>query len=65
VLSVTGSSQYRLHTDKTGFDNVFVTGDWIQNGFNAGFVEGAVVSGMLTARAISGRELYIIGENWA
>lgn len=64
VLSVKDSSQYRLETNKTGFDNLFVTGDWIKNGFNAGFVEGAVVSGMLTARAVSGQPIHIIGENW-
>lgn len=54
VFSLAGSSKYRLRTDESGFSNVFLTGDWIQNGFNIGFVEGAVISGILTARAVSG-----------
>lgn len=54
VFSLAGSSKYRLRTDESGFGNVFLTGDWIQNGFNIGFVEGAVISGILTARAVSG-----------
>lgn len=53
VLSLKDTSRYRLKTNETGFDRVFFTGDWIQNGLNAGFVEGAVVSGILTARALS------------
>lgn len=52
VLSVKNSSRYRLKTDQTGFLNLFITGDWIQNGLNAGFVEGAVMSGILTFEAI-------------
>jgi uncharacterized protein with NAD-binding domain and iron-sulfur cluster len=54
VFSLVGSSKYRLRTDESGFSNLFLTGDWIQNGFNIGFVEGAVISGLLTARAVSG-----------
>ncbi len=54
VLSVKNSSKYRLRTDQSGFDNLYLTGDWIQNGLNAGFVEGGVTSGILTARAVSG-----------
>ncbi len=56
VLSLAGSSKYRLRADESGFDNVWLTGDWIQNGMNAGFVEGAVVSGILTAQALCGKE---------
>lgn len=54
VLSLKGSSKYRLKTNENGFLNLYLTGDWIQNNMNAGFVEGAVVSGLLTARAVSG-----------
>jgi len=65
VLSVTGSSKFRLKTDDTGCHNLFITGDWIQNGFNAGFVEGAVVAGLTTARAVSGNpNIPIIGEDF-
>ena len=54
VLSVAGSTQYRLKADESGFDNLFLTGDWINNGFNAGCVEATVMSGMLASNAICG-----------
>jgi prepilin-type processing-associated H-X9-DG protein len=53
VLSVVGSTQYRLKTDESGYDNLFLTGDWIYNGANVGFVDGAVTSGMRTSQAIT------------
>ncbi len=56
VYSLKDSSRFRLKTDESGFENVFMTGDWIQNGMNIGFVEGATISGILTARAVSGNE---------
>jgi len=65
VLSVKGSSKYRIFTNETGVSNLYITGDWIQNGFNAGFVEGAAVAGIWTARKVSGNnDIPIIGENW-
>ena len=57
VLSVAGSSKYRIRTDETGCHNLLVTGDWIKNGADAGFVESAVVSGMQTSQAITRRLL--------
>jgi uncharacterized protein with NAD-binding domain and iron-sulfur cluster len=62
VLSVVGSSQHRLATDGTGFSNLFVTGDWIRTGLNAGCVEAATMAGMQTARAICGHPALIVGE---
>ncbi len=65
VLSVPNSSKFRLFTHGHGFDNLFITGDWIQNGLNAGFVEGAAVSGLLTARAVSGNSsIPIVFPEW-
>ncbi|TDO97477.1 NAD(P)-binding protein [Marinomonas balearica] len=52
VQAITGTTQYRLKTDESGFDNLLLTGDWIQNGFNMGCVESATLSGMQTADAI-------------
>ncbi len=52
VLSEMDTSKYRLKTDKSGFDNMLITGDWIDIGFNAGCVECAVTAGMLTATAL-------------
>jgi uncharacterized protein with NAD-binding domain and iron-sulfur cluster len=59
VFSLADSSRHRLKTDESGFANVWLTGDWINNGFNIGFVEGAVVSGMQSAIAISGEKIPI------
>jgi uncharacterized protein with NAD-binding domain and iron-sulfur cluster len=52
VLSVPGSRQYRIAPDDTGFGNLYVVGDWTASGLDAGYVEGAVISGMLAANAI-------------
>lgn len=54
VMSVKDSTQYRIKTNETGFSNLYITGDWTRNHFNSGFVECAVVAGILTARAVSG-----------
>lgn len=57
VLSVVDSSRNRLEAGGTGFENLFVTGDWIQNTFNVGCAEATVMAGMATSNAISGRPL--------
>jgi uncharacterized protein with NAD-binding domain and iron-sulfur cluster len=63
VLSVPGSSQHRLRPDASGFDNLFLAGDWTECTLNAGCVEAAVISGMTAARAIGTTEIIeIIGE---
>jgi uncharacterized protein with NAD-binding domain and iron-sulfur cluster len=64
VQSAPGTIQYRLKTDESGFDNLYLTGDWIYNGFNSGAIESAVISGMQTSRAISGHPKHIVGENF-
>ncbi|OUS29252.1 hypothetical protein A9Q99_09065 [Gammaproteobacteria bacterium 45_16_T64] len=63
VQSVVNSSKYRPKTDETGFSNLYVTGDWIKNGMNAGCVEGAVQAGLTTSRAICGHPEIIKGEH--
>ncbi|HEX3141893.1 MAG TPA: FAD-dependent oxidoreductase, partial [Rhizobacter sp.] len=62
VLSVVNSTQYRLHTDNSGFGNLYLTGDWIRTGVNAGCVEAAVMAGMQASRAICGHPRVIAGE---
>ncbi len=54
VLSVKGSTKFRLRADQSGFDNVVLCGDWTQNGFNAGCVEAAVMGGLWASNALSG-----------
>ena len=63
VMSVVGSTSYRLATDQSGFGNLFLTGDWIKTGLNAGCVEAAVMAGMQTARAMTGHPAVIQGES--
>jgi uncharacterized protein with NAD-binding domain and iron-sulfur cluster len=62
VMSVVGSTRYRLRADQSGFSNLFLTGDWIKTGINAGCVEAAVMAGMQASRAISGYPVVIEGE---
>jgi uncharacterized protein with NAD-binding domain and iron-sulfur cluster len=55
VLSVPGSSKHRLPAnDPDEFANMYLTGDWTDNGFNLGCVESATMSGLLASNAISG-----------
>jgi uncharacterized protein with NAD-binding domain and iron-sulfur cluster len=63
VMSFTNSSQHRIKTDKTGYENLYITGDWIDCGFNAGCIEATVMSGKQAARAVSGKDVDIPGEN--
>jgi uncharacterized protein with NAD-binding domain and iron-sulfur cluster len=62
VLSVAGSTRFRLKSGDSGFANVFLSGDWTLNGLNAGCVESAALSGVQAARAISGFPKVIPGE---
>lgn len=62
VMSVVNSTKYRLRSDQSGFSNLFLTGDWIKTGLNAGCVEAAVMAGMQASRAISGYPVVIEGE---
>jgi len=64
VLALAGTTEYRLRTNESGFSNLFLAGDWIRNGFNSpGCIESAVISGRQAARALSGSNNVIIGEN--
>ena len=54
ALSLPGSSAYRISPLDYTYDNLTVTGDWTDCGFNAGCVEAAVMSGRLAAHAVAG-----------
>ncbi|MFZ0270343.1 MAG: NAD(P)-binding protein [Acidobacteriaceae bacterium] len=64
VMSVKGSPRYRLAAAASGFDNLFLAGDWTDNGVNAGCVEAAVISGMQAAAGILGRPSAAFGEDF-
>lgn len=53
VLSVPGSTTYRMEPGETDFDNLVVTGDWTVNLINAGCVEAAMTSGQAAAEAVT------------
>lgn len=61
VLFPPGSTKHRLHADGSGYANLFLAGDWIYNGGNAGYVESAVMGGMLAAQAVTRR---LLGRAW-
>jgi uncharacterized protein with NAD-binding domain and iron-sulfur cluster len=57
VMSVAHSNSARLKANETGCDNLVITGDWIDNGFNAGCVEASFMAGMQAGNAIRGLPL--------
>jgi uncharacterized protein with NAD-binding domain and iron-sulfur cluster len=61
ALTLAGSVRYRLWPNESGFENLFLAGDWTRNGIDGGSVEAAVTSGMLAAQAISGEPRRISG----
>ena len=46
VLSVAGSTKYRIDPANPGYANLSLAGDWVRNGFAIGCVESAVLGGM-------------------
>ena len=64
VLSVKGSTQYRLRAGNSGYANLKLAGDWTHTGLNYGCVEAATMSGMEASRAICGEPKLIFGENF-
>jgi uncharacterized protein with NAD-binding domain and iron-sulfur cluster len=55
VLSLPGTSQYRLSPLDRSFDNLTIAGDWTATGLDTGCIESAVISGKLAAHALSQR----------
>jgi uncharacterized protein with NAD-binding domain and iron-sulfur cluster len=63
VLSVPGSAAVRLTSAGSGLANLFLAGDWLRTGLDAGCVEAAVMGGMQASRAISGYPADILADN--
>jgi uncharacterized protein with NAD-binding domain and iron-sulfur cluster len=53
VLSLKGSTPFRLPPGGSGFENLYLAGDWTLNGLNVGCIEAATMSGMQAAQAIA------------
>ncbi len=64
VLSVPKSTKYRIRSDQSGFNNLFLAGDWTYNGINAGCVEAAAMSGMRAAAGLAQETVDIVGEDF-
>lgn len=52
TLSVPSSALYRLKADASGFDNMYLCGDWIDFGGNVGYIDGTIQSGQQAAQAL-------------
>jgi len=55
VQSIAGTNRYRLRPDESGYDNLYLAGDWTDCGLNAGCIEAAVLSGLRAGNAALGR----------
>jgi len=62
VLAAPGSVQHRLWPDRSGLSNLYLAGDWVRSGVNAGCVEAAVIAGRMAARAITESDMSIPGD---
>ena len=62
VLSVPRSVKYRLRPDGSGIDNLYLAGDWVRSGVNAGCIEAAVIAGRMVVRAITEADMSINGD---
>jgi len=62
VLSVPGSTKYRIKAGESGFANLYLAGDWTWTGLNSGSLEAAVMSGMQASRALTGFPAVVHGE---
>jgi uncharacterized protein with NAD-binding domain and iron-sulfur cluster len=62
VLSLPGSTKYRMAPGDSRFVNLYLAGDWTLSDLNVGCIEATVISGRLASRAISGRPAFIYGS---
>jgi len=62
VLSLPNTTKFKLKADQSGFTNLFLAGDWVQNGLNFGCIESATMGGLQASRGICGYPTEIVGE---
>jgi len=61
VLTLPGDNRFRLRPGQSGFDNLYLAGDWVYTGLG-GCIEGAAMAGMMASRALAGYPEKIFGE---
>ena len=64
VLSPPVWNKLRMPPGESGFEGLFLSGDWTRTAVNAGCVEAATMSGMECSRAICGYPEHIKGEHF-
>lgn len=62
TLSLPGTNLYRLKPGESGFNNLFLAGDWTDFGVNVGYYEGAIISGLKAAQALR-KKLTLTADN--
>jgi len=62
IFAAAGTIDDRLRTDESGFSNLYLCGDWVRNGTDLGWVEGAVTTARQCARSITGVSIRVYGE---
>jgi hypothetical protein len=55
VQSLPGSGAFRMRADDSGYAGLFLAGDWLDTGLNAGCIEAATLGGLQAANAVEGR----------
>jgi flavin-dependent amine oxidoreductase len=65
VQTPTNNSSTRLAPDGSGYSNLYLAGDWTDYGYNLGCFEGAVMSGLMAANAITGNPRPILRDPYA
>ncbi|MCB9763158.1 MAG: NAD(P)-binding protein [Alphaproteobacteria bacterium] len=60
----TDTARFRLEAHESGLDNLVFAGTWTRTGINTTSVEAATMSGLAAARALSGEDLPIVGEDF-
>jgi uncharacterized protein with NAD-binding domain and iron-sulfur cluster len=64
TIALPGATQYRMKAGDTGYANLSITGDWIDNDFYVACMEGTVMAGIHGARAVTGVNFPIVGETF-
>ncbi|MBV8894027.1 MAG: hypothetical protein JO266_19005, partial [Acidobacteria bacterium] len=62
--SAVRSAKWRLAANESGFDHLYLAGDWVKTGLDVSSAECAVMAGMQAARAICGSPRQVAGENF-
>lgn len=62
VQALAGTTKLRMRVDESGFEGLTLTGTWTDNNYTLSCIEAAAMAGRQAARAISGVDLRIPGE---